>query len=385
MDCVHRWATIPRPTVHVHALCISPHFSIDPLSAVSFFFPFNRVTLESSSISNIDNQLFHLLCNLDRENAPDVIEEMVACLDRETLDENRQFIFADAKERYYEDLFAKGLQNQETLIPRRRNRNEADAIVAGDIVKLYMYGTRQTYEFPHETLAGMGFCLDMSSTIDQHDSVHLLKNETYPEHRGFAVGVPKSPSICVINETILSNTTGVGMSNQHGTSTPLLSNLTRPVSDMSSIQESTVLIPLNLDPYLSLPTVSKIRRKRVNQNNSKYKQDLLNDLTNFGFNMDSVSTPPPEELAPNIDVNCSSINNNQRNAEILKLKKTIASLRQNLGESNNKLQSQTIKNEKLISELKTLRGQISKRKKESVKLLKAKDTLFKKKITCEQN
>ena len=55
------------------------------------------------------------------------------------------------------------------------------------------------------------------------------------------------------------------------------------------------------------------------------------------------------------------------------------SLRQNLGESNNKLQSQTIKNEKLISELKTLRGQISKRKKESVKLLKAKDTL-----TCEE-
>ena len=56
------------------------------------------------------------------------------------------------------------------------------------------------------------------------------------------------------------------------------------------------------------------------------------------------------------------------------------SLRQNLGESNNKLQSQTIKNEKLISELKTLRGQISKRKKESVKLLKAKDTLLKEKI-----
>ena len=118
------------------------------------------------SISNIDNQLFHLLCNLDRENAPDVIEEMVVCLDRETLDENRQFIFADAKERYYEDLFAKGLQNQETLIPRRRNRNEADAIVAGDIVKLYMYGTRQTCEFPHETPAGMGFCFDMTSTID---------------------------------------------------------------------------------------------------------------------------------------------------------------------------------------------------------------------------
>ena len=182
------------------------------------------------SISNIDNQLFHLLCNLDRENAPDVIEEMVACLDRETLDENRQFIFADAKERYYEDLFAKGLQNQETLIPRRRHRNEADAIVAGDIVKLYMYGTRQTCEFSHKTLAGMGFCLDKSSTIDQHDGVHLLKNETYPEHRGSAVGVPESPSICVINETILSNTTGVRMSNQHGTSTPLLSNLTRPVS-----------------------------------------------------------------------------------------------------------------------------------------------------------
>ena len=58
-----------------------------------------------------------MLCNLDHENAPDVIEEMVACLDRETLDENRQFIFADAKERYYEDLFAKGLQHQETVIP----------------------------------------------------------------------------------------------------------------------------------------------------------------------------------------------------------------------------------------------------------------------------
>ena len=71
--------------------------------------------INMDSISNIDNQLFHLLCNLDRENAPDVIEEMVACLDRETLDGNRQFIFADAKERYYEDLFAKGLQNEETL------------------------------------------------------------------------------------------------------------------------------------------------------------------------------------------------------------------------------------------------------------------------------
>ena len=118
------------------------------------------------------------------------------------------------------------------------------------------------------------------------------------------------------------------------------------MSDMSSIQESTVLIPLNLDPHLtclSLPTVSKIRRKRVNQNNSKYKQDLLNDLTNFGFSMNSVSTPPLEELAPNMDVIYSSINNDQRNAEILKLKKTIVSLRQNLGESNNKLQSQTIK------------------------------------------
>ena len=140
-----------------------------------------------------------------------------------------------------------------------------------------------------------------------------------------------------------------------------------------------MLIPLNLDPHLSLPTVSKICRKRVNQNNYIYKQDLLNDLTNFGFNMDSVFTPPPEELAPNMDVNYSSINNNQINTEILTLQKTIVSLRQNLGESNNKLQSQTIKNEKLISGLKTLRGQISKRKKESVKLLKAKDTLLKEK------
>ena len=108
------------------------------------------------------------------------------------------------------------------------------------------------------------------------------------------------------------------MSNQLGTSTPLLSNLTRPVSDMSSIQESTVVIPLNLNTHLSLPTVSKIRRKRVDQNNFKYKQDLLNDLTNFGFNMDYISTPPPQELAPNTDVNYSSINNNQSNAEILK-------------------------------------------------------------------
>ena len=87
---------------------------------------------------------------------------------------------------------------------------------------------------------------------------------------------------------------------------------------MSSIQESTMVIPLNLDPHLSLPTVSKIRRKRVDQNNSKYKQDLLNDLANSGFNMDSVSTPPPQELAPNMDVNYSSINNNKSNAEILK-------------------------------------------------------------------
>ena len=137
-----------------------------------------------------------------------------------------------------------------------------------------------------------------------------------------------------------------------------------------------MVIPLNLTPHLSLLTVSKIRRKRVDQNNSKYKQDLLNDLTNFGFNMDSVSTPPPQELAPNMDVNYY----NQSNAENLKIKKKIVSLRQNLGESNNKLQSQTIKNEKLISELKTLRGQISKRKKESVKLLKAKNTLLKEKI-----
>ena len=105
---------------------------------------------------------------------------------------------------------------------------------------------------------------------------------------------------------------------------------------------------------------------------TKYKQDLLNDLTNFGFNMNSVSTPPPEELAPN--VNYSSINNNQRNAEILNKKKQLCHC-VNIWERA----SQTIKNEKLISELKTLRGQISKRKKESVKLLKAKDTLLKEK------
>ena len=95
----------------------------------------------------------------------------------------------------------------------------------------------------------------MSSTIDEHDSDHFLKNETYPEHKGSAVGVPKSPSICVINEIILSDTTGVKMSNQRPPPPPLISNLTRPVSDMSSMQESTVLIPLNLDPHLGLPTV----------------------------------------------------------------------------------------------------------------------------------
>ena len=50
------------------------------------------------------------------------------------------------------------------------------------------------------------------------------------------------------------------------------------------------------------------------------------------------------------------------------------------GREQHQLRSQTIKNEKLISGLKTLRGQISKRKKESVKLLKAKDTLLKEKI-----
>ena len=37
--------------------------------------------------------------------------------------------------------------------------------------------------------------------------------------------------------------------------------------------------------------------------------------------MDSVSTPPPQEQAPNMDVNYSSINNDYSNAEILKLKK----------------------------------------------------------------
>ena len=67
------------------------------------------------SISNIDNQLFHLLCNLDRENAPDVIEEMVACLDRETLDENRQFIFADAKEDIMKISLPKGYKTRRPL------------------------------------------------------------------------------------------------------------------------------------------------------------------------------------------------------------------------------------------------------------------------------
>ena len=60
---------------------------------------------------------------------------------------------------------------------------------------IYMYGTRQTCEFPHGTLAAMGFSFYMANTIDQHDSNHILKNETYPVLRGLASCIPESPNI----------------------------------------------------------------------------------------------------------------------------------------------------------------------------------------------
>ena len=58
------------------------------------------------NISNLDNQLFHFLCKLDSESTSDVVQQMDGCLDRNILDLNKDIIFADARERYYEHLFA---------------------------------------------------------------------------------------------------------------------------------------------------------------------------------------------------------------------------------------------------------------------------------------
>ena len=111
------------------------------------------------NISNLDNQLFHFLCKLDSESTSKVVQQMAGCLDRDILDLNKDIIFADARERYYEHLFAKGVTNQEVLVPKRRSGygQEANKDIARDIVQLYLYATRQTAEFPHETFSGIGF------------------------------------------------------------------------------------------------------------------------------------------------------------------------------------------------------------------------------------
>ena len=79
------------------------------------------------NISNLDNQLFHFLCKLDSESTSDVVQQMAGCLDSDILDLNKDIIFADARERYYEHLFAKGVTNQEVLVLKQRSGHGYEA------------------------------------------------------------------------------------------------------------------------------------------------------------------------------------------------------------------------------------------------------------------
>ena len=141
------------------------------------------------NISNLDNQLFHFLCKIDSESTSDVVQQMAGCLDRDILDLNKDII-SDVRERYYEHLIAKGVTNQEVLVPKRRSGHghEANKDIARDIVQLYLYATRQTAEIPHETISGIGFNLDMSNRMEQTEN--YFKTESLLDHRGSATCMP---------------------------------------------------------------------------------------------------------------------------------------------------------------------------------------------------
>ena len=108
----------------------------------------------------------------------------------------------------------------------------------------------------------------------------------------------------------------------------------------------------------------------------KHDVTEIENLTNFGFTVNQTCSPISQNHATEGSPNFQC----EADVENRQLKKTIVTLRQNLGERTNQLQAKMSENTKLKAEVKKPRGINSKRNKDTVKLIRAKDTLLKEKI-----
>ena len=104
----------------------------------------------NSTIADVDDIVFHHLCRLDADCTNDVIENMIFDVDKDLLAESREAMLNEAVERCCQDMIAKGeFTSHPNFVLTKHDGPNATAMMAKDIVMLYVYATRQTGDFPN--------------------------------------------------------------------------------------------------------------------------------------------------------------------------------------------------------------------------------------------
>ena len=99
---------------------------------------------------DVDDIVFHHLCRLDADCTNDVIQNMIFDVDEGLLAESRDAILNEAVERCCQDMIARGeYTSQPNFVLTKYDGPNATAMMAKDIVRLYVYATRQTDDFPN--------------------------------------------------------------------------------------------------------------------------------------------------------------------------------------------------------------------------------------------
>ena len=108
-----------------------------------------NVPTANSTFADVDDIVFHHLCRLDADCTNDVIENMIFDVDEDLLSESKDAVLNEAVERCCQEMIARGeyTSHPNFVLPKHEGPN-ATEMMANDIVKLYLYASKQIDGFP---------------------------------------------------------------------------------------------------------------------------------------------------------------------------------------------------------------------------------------------
>ena len=130
----HNHCSLPVSSILLTGLTIDQP-NTDNMSTIN-------VPTANSTIADVDGIVFHHLCRLDADCTNDVVEDL--------LSESRDAMLNEAVERCCQEMIARGeyTSHPNFVLPKHEGPN-ATEMMANDIVKLYLYTSKQIDDFPN--------------------------------------------------------------------------------------------------------------------------------------------------------------------------------------------------------------------------------------------